>query len=68
MNIFDQPRPSLRLRTAQRDELELYLATPCEDLGDTDPIEWWARCAGTFPTLSRMAMDYLSVPGTLDYL
>lgn len=53
------------------DEVELYLSTGPETLKYMDhgqeksfmPLEWWVNHRGTYPRLSRMALDYLSVPG-----
>ena len=43
------------------DELDCYLAA---DIKDTkDPLMWWYEHRGAFPNLSRMARDYLSIPG-----
>jgi len=48
-----------------RNELDSYLAAPCEELDDqTSTVQWWARNTRIYPTLSRMAMDYLSIPAT----
>jgi hypothetical protein len=45
-----------------RDELDRYLSTDPE--GTKDPMKWWTAKRSDFPCLSRMAMDYLSIPGT----
>ena len=42
-----------------RDEYEEYLripAVPCNN-----PLEWWKQHESQFPTLSKMALDYLSI-------
>ena len=62
-NIFDN-LPSLAplQSTALFDELALYLST---ELVDTQsPLKWWHEKQLTYPRLSRMALDYLSIPGT----
>ena len=28
-----------------------------------DPLKWWFENCGTYPRLSRMAMDFLTIPG-----
>jgi hypothetical protein len=64
-NIFDN-LPSLaplRRNAEVIDELALYLTTPLEDA--KDPIQWWHAKQKTYPRLSRMALDYLSIPGML---
>jgi hypothetical protein len=43
-------------------ELELYLSQPVENVAD--PLKWWLTHSHTFPTLSQMALDYLSIPAT----
>ncbi|KAF7761164.1 hypothetical protein Agabi119p4_10573 [Agaricus bisporus var. burnettii] len=53
------------------DEVKLYLSTGPETLKYMDhgqeksftPLEWWVNHRGTYPRLSCMALDYLSVPG-----
>ncbi|EKM78496.1 hypothetical protein AGABI1DRAFT_60708, partial [Agaricus bisporus var. burnettii JB137-S8] len=49
--------------SAIHDELEHYLST--EEFEEfTDPIGWWKGKTLTFPRLSRMAIDYLTIPAT----
>ena len=43
------------------DELECYLATAVEDVKDA--LKWWFDRRASFPRLSHMARDYLSIPG-----
>lgn len=45
-----------------RDELARYLSTDPEQV--TDVLVWWTERKATYPHLSRMALDYLSIPGT----
>jgi hypothetical protein len=45
------------------DELEAYLAAPIENVDITDIFVWWYEHRGTYPRLSAMALDYLSIPG-----
>ena len=42
-------------------KLTCYLSTEVEHV--TDPIAWWYERSGSFPCLSHMALDYLSIPG-----
>ncbi|PPQ84663.1 hypothetical protein CVT26_004180 [Gymnopilus dilepis] len=44
------------------EELELYLSTKPEK-NVTDPIRWWKEKQRTYPRLSQMAIDYLTIPG-----
>ena len=46
------------------DELDRYLRADTED-DVTDPLKWWHKHADVYPHLSRMALDYLSIPRTL---
>ncbi|KZV93426.1 hATC-domain-containing protein [Exidia glandulosa HHB12029] len=48
--------------TAFAAELEHYLATPRDKTSDV--ISWWLAHRGTYPNLHRMALDYVSAPGT----
>ena len=63
-NIFDD-LPALRPTTAAyRDELEKFLSTDRE-LNVQDGLLWWHERKHIYPRLSRMAMDYLSIPGNI---
>ena len=61
-NVFDS-LPCLAKRTLKPayDELDAYLAGDIEDV--TDALEWWIENRARLPRLSRMAIDYLSIPG-----
>ena len=65
MNIFDNllvlQAPNIR---ELMDELARYLSTG-RDLHVKDGLLWWFERKHIYPTLYRMAMDYLSIPGTL---
>lgn len=52
------PKPS-----ELRDELDRYLGTDPESVGDV--IAWWHDRRNAYPELSRMALDYLTIPGKL---
>ena len=56
--------PSLAAPKAKelRDELARYLSTDPEQVADV--LLWWTERKATYPHLSRMALDYLSIPGT----
>lgn len=43
-------------------ELDDYLAAPLEDV--TDLVAWWGQNSARYPTLARMAKDYLAVQGS----
>ena len=63
-NIFDS-LPAIRAPKATdlRDELDRYLSTDPEYTDDV--LLWWADRKASYPRLSRMALDYLSIPGKL---
>jgi hAT family C-terminal dimerisation region len=42
-------------------ELDLYLSTRPEKV--SDPIHWWIEKRQTYPCLSQMAIDFLTIPG-----
>lgn len=46
-----------------RQELDEYLARPSEK--GVDPLQWWKhqQALGEFPVLSKVAKDYLAIPG-----
>jgi hypothetical protein len=49
------------LKSALADELTRYLSTPVERT--LNPLQWWIEMKAVYPCLSRMALDYLSIPG-----
>ena len=53
---FAPPKP----RDA-KSELIQYLAADVKHV--KDPIEWWYDHCATYPQLSHMAIDYLTIPG-----
>ena len=60
--MFDNmPFLSVPKKTAVVDELGRYLATPTE--ATADPLLWWIEKWAVYPHLSRMALNYLSIPG-----
>jgi hypothetical protein len=61
-NIFDA-MPSLAppQRSDLHDELTAYLRSDPELIKDV--LGWWYEKREVYPTLSRMARDYLSIPG-----
>ena len=42
-------------------EVDRYLSSDVEHV--TDPLAWWHAWRGMYPQLSRMALNYLSIPG-----
>ena len=46
---------------SQGSELDRYLSTGVKHV--TDPIAWWHERHESYPRLSRMALDYLTIPG-----
>ena len=61
-NMFNN-LPSLaksKLKQAH-DELDAYLAADIVNV--TDVLVWWSKQHKSYPLLSQMAIDYLSIPG-----
>jgi hypothetical protein len=46
-------------------ELDRYLNTDIEEVRDA--VMWWAERKAMYPALSRMALDYLTIPGKQQY-
>ena len=61
-NVFDK-LPALIAPTQSDlcDKLECYLSSDPEHVGDV--LMWWFERQQAYLSLSRMAMDYLSIPG-----
>jgi hypothetical protein len=59
--LLDIDVPSTR---SGKTELEQYLAEPIIP-GVKDPLKWWYAKRDIWPNLSRMALDYHSIPCTL---
>jgi hypothetical protein len=49
-----------------RDELDRYLSTDPEAVEDV--LMWWHGSRAAYPHLSRMALDYLTIPGMFFHL
>lgn len=54
----------LRVHRDTRDELDKYFGSDLE-IVKGDVLAWWADRREQYPALSRMAIDYLSIPGEL---
>ena len=62
MNIFDDlPALSPPKHHELRNELAHYLSTDPEQVKDV--LLWWYEKRSEYPSLSRMALDYLMIPG-----
>lgn len=57
-DFLDIPLESLD----EQSEIDNYFALPLEKV--QDPIAWWWEHKALYPTLSAMALDYLSAPAT----
>ena len=44
------------------DEMKHYLDTPTQTV--LNPVQWWKDRRELYPNLSRMAIDFLTTPGT----
>ena len=62
-NRFDNlPALAAPKSTELRGELDRFLNSDCEHAPDA--LAWWHDQRETYPRLSRMAVDYLSIPAT----
>ncbi|OJT11999.1 hypothetical protein TRAPUB_11453 [Trametes pubescens] len=60
-NIFDHlPSMAGLGNSDDLDELDCYLSAPTEKINDA--LTWWVERRRTYPKLSCMALDYLSIP------
>ena len=60
--VFDNLLSLVSLKsTAIVDKITLYLMVPLENVKDT--IKWWWEKHNVYPWLSRMALNYLTIPG-----
>ena len=70
-NVFDDLRVGLANDdndSSTDEELSQYLDASryAVKAGETFcPLQWWQQRVDTYPRLSRMALDYLSIPGEL---
>jgi hypothetical protein len=61
-NMFDDlPALTAPKPADLQDELDQFLGTDPEHIKDV--LAWWYERRHIYPQLSRMAMDYLSIPG-----
>ncbi|GLB45613.1 putative hAT family C-terminal dimerisation region [Lyophyllum shimeji] len=62
-NVFDNlPTLSAPAPSELRDELDRYLSTDVENVKNV--LLWWREHKAMYPVLSRMALDYLTIPAT----
>jgi hypothetical protein len=66
-NIFDNLPAIQAPRVSDlRDELERFLSTDPEHVEDV--FIWWYEHKHVYPCLYRMALDYLTIPGTPSFI
>lgn len=65
-NILAKKRFNMGLTKSKQDELETYLSAESDPSAD-DPILWWQQHTKTYPCLSRMAIDFLTIPGMYSF-
>ena len=61
-NALNRKQKTVQCESAT-EEFERYLSLPLLNT-EIDPLDWWKTNALNFPNLSKMARDYLAVPGT----
>jgi hypothetical protein len=47
-------------------EVQQYLSKPVKNV--KEPLKWWVADQHIYPNLSRMALDYLSIPGEYHFI
>jgi hypothetical protein len=62
-NIFDNLPVFNSVATALFDEITRYLNTGPEHVKNEDLLIWWYEHRHVYPHLSRMALDYHTIPG-----
>lgn len=61
-NIFDSLPAFHTTHETSVDELTRYLSTGPEDVKNDEVLKWWFERRHVYPNLSRMALDYHTVP------
>ena len=61
-NIFDSLPAFHTTHETTVNELTRYLSTGPEDVKNEDVLKWWFERRHVYPNLSRMALDYHTVP------
>ena len=61
-NVFEALDDEGPMKGPADNELQHYLDTPIEK--PANPIQWWKDRRDMYPNLSRMAIDFLCIPGT----
>ena len=51
-------------KTVVTNECEDYLNSPLAS-HTADPLGWWRNCKLQYPTIAKMALDYLAIPDKL---
>ena len=64
IDVFDIANLSVLPCTAHASEIDEYLRFPIETC--RDPLKWWIDSWHVYPNLSKMALDYLSIPSELN--
>jgi len=59
-NMFDTLLKPSTSSSNMCDEIDRYLTTDTEEADDV--LAWWWERRSMYPSLSRMALDYLSIP------
>ena len=62
-NIFDNLPAFNSVATTLVDEITRYLNTGPEDVKNEDLLVWWYEHRHVYPHLSRMALNYHTIPG-----
>lgn len=64
-DMFNEDIEGAGVEDVPENELDDYLSRPPETFKSCpNPLRWWYEHRERYPRLSRMALDYLSIPGT----
>ena len=61
-NVFDNLPAFRPIEIGTFDELTWYIASEPEDVKNEDLLRWWVEHRHVYPHLTRMALDYHTVP------
>jgi len=65
ISLSDIPEPTAASNSQSLSELDrFYLVTKPVGGDPNEPLAWWKIHASEYPTVARMARDFLAIPGT----
>jgi hypothetical protein len=67
-NVFDSLPAYRTLSHADLDELSRFMHSSPEEVSNENLLAWWNDHRREYPHLSRMALDYLTIPSKLQFI